>query len=550
MPFVIGTVSPGGTANSIFPSYRSIQERCQRFIPGAEAAYLSSTSRVPNEQMIIATPYDQPMHQIQHNRHIRPVFQGAVGALDGTLISVVVPLDQQVPYRGRGKGECYQNVLGPPPPPPAHIRELEEEVNLLKNLSHPNIFRYLGTAREEDSLNILLEFVPGGSISSLLGKFGSFPEFIMKLASMLYEAVVVGVGITSQERDNAQGHQGGANILVDSKGCVKLADFGASKKVVELEIATGAQSESKWKQLGELAMATGMLEMAEACLKNAMDLSGLLLLYSSLGNAEGIVELASLAKENGKNNVAFLCLFMLGKVSEIVAIWRKDLNKVNPKAAESLADPEEYPNLFEDRQVALAVESEVAETRGLYPPAAEYVNYADRPHVNLVEAFRKLQVDEDAPLENGDLNHEATMTGTKSMKGTPYLMAPDVILQTGHSFSADIWSVGCIVIEMATGKPPWSQQYQEVAALFHIWTTKSQPPIPDHFSVGAKDFLLQYLQKDPNFRAAAAVLLQGEYQETDPVSCVIENSGKRWQHLRRRSLRPQTEGFLSLKQFG
>jgi len=175
--------------------------------------------------------------------------------------------------------------------------------------------------------------------------------------------------------------------------------------------------------------------MVEDCLKNAMDLSGLLLLYSSLGDAEGISKLASLAIEHGKNNVAFLCLFMLGKleeclqllvdsnripeaalmarsylpskVSEIVAIWRKDLNKVNPKAAESLADPEEYPNLFEDWQVALAVESKVAETRGLYPPAAEYVNHADRPHVNLVEAFRNLQMDEDAPLENGDLNHEA-----------------------------------------------------------------------------------------------------------------------------------------------
>ncbi|KAH7856183.1 hypothetical protein Vadar_033647 [Vaccinium darrowii] len=61
--------------------------------------------------MIVATPFDQPMHQIQHNRRIRPVFQGAVGALDGTLISAVVPPDQQVPYRGRGKGECYQNVL-------------------------------------------------------------------------------------------------------------------------------------------------------------------------------------------------------------------------------------------------------------------------------------------------------------------------------------------------------------------------------------------------------------------------------------------------------
>uniref|UniRef100_A0A804NJR0 COPA/B TPR domain-containing protein n=3 Tax=Zea mays TaxID=4577 RepID=A0A804NJR0_MAIZE len=75
-------------------------------------------------------------------------------------------------------------------------------------------------------------------------------------------------------------------------------------------IAIEAQSESKWKQLGELAMSTGKLEMAEECLLQAKDLSGLLLLYSSLRDAEGIEKLASLAKEHGKNNVAFLCLFM------------------------------------------------------------------------------------------------------------------------------------------------------------------------------------------------------------------------------------------------
>lgn len=44
--------------------------------------------------------------------------------------------------------------------------------------------RYLGTAREEESLNILLEFVPGGSISSLLGKFGSFPEAVSGSCSL------------------------------------------------------------------------------------------------------------------------------------------------------------------------------------------------------------------------------------------------------------------------------------------------------------------------------------------------------------------------------
>ncbi|CAI0559899.1 unnamed protein product [Linum tenue] len=227
----------------------------------------------------------------------------------------------------------------------AHIRELEEEVKLLKNLSHPNIVRYLGTVREDDSLNILLEFVPGGSISSLLGKFGSFPESVIR---MYTKQLLLGLAYL---HNNGIMHRDikGANILVDNKGCIKLADFGASKKVVEL----------------------------------------------------------------------------------------------------------------------------------------------------------------------------ATINGAKSMKGTPYWMAPEVILQTGHSFSADIWSVGCTVIEMATGKPPWSQQYQEVAALFHIGTTKSHPPIPEHLSAQAKDFLLKCLQKSQVFNCSSVVYMQHpfvteDYNESTP----------------------------------
>ncbi|KAH9615444.1 hypothetical protein KSS87_021359 [Heliosperma pusillum] len=203
---------------------------------------------------------------------------------------------------------------------------------------------------------------------------------------------------------------------------------------VAKEIATEVHNESKWKQLGELAMSSGKFEMAEECLKQAMDFSGMLLLYSSIGDAEGISKLASLSKEQGKNNVAFLCLFMLGKleeclqllidsnripeaalmarsylpskVSEIVALWRKDLSKVNSKAAESLADPQEYSNLFDDWQIALAVESEVAETRGSYPHAEQYLQYAQRSKTDLVEAFKSRQMEDDQPLENGDTEHE------------------------------------------------------------------------------------------------------------------------------------------------
>ncbi|XP_058087564.1 mitogen-activated protein kinase kinase kinase NPK1-like [Magnolia sinica] len=102
--------------------------------------------------------------------------------------------------------------------------------------------------------------------------------------------------------------------------------------------------------------------------------------------------------------------------------------------------------------------------------------------------------------------------------------------------SADIWSVGCsvcwfspisvgcIVIEMATGKPPWTQQYKEVAALFYIGTTKSHPPIPEHLLLETKDFLLKCLQDEPSLRPSASELLQhpfvtGEYKDPHPIFC-------------------------------
>ncbi|XP_059304890.1 uncharacterized protein LOC132056626 isoform X3 [Lycium ferocissimum] len=63
------------------------------------------------KEMIAPTTFDSNMNIPGAHNRLRRIFKGAIGALDGTLVHAVVPANQQIVYRGRGKGKCYQNVL-------------------------------------------------------------------------------------------------------------------------------------------------------------------------------------------------------------------------------------------------------------------------------------------------------------------------------------------------------------------------------------------------------------------------------------------------------
>ncbi|GIL92155.1 hypothetical protein Vretifemale_19716 [Volvox reticuliferus] len=97
---------------------------------------------------------------------------------------------------------------------------------------------------------------------------------------------------------------------------------------------------------------------------------------------------------------------------------------------------------------------------------------------------------------------------TRSFKGSAYWMAPEVIKQQGYGVQADIWSVGCTVLEMATGKPPWSQCTSQVQAIFKIASSPDLPAIPEHLSPQASEFILLCLQRDPAARPTAEELLR------------------------------------------
>ncbi|KAF3908469.1 hypothetical protein ABW21_db0203595 [Orbilia brochopaga] len=112
----------------------------------------------------------------------------------------------------------------------ALIAALNQEIETMKDLDHPNIVQYLGCERKEFSISIFLEYIPGGSVGSCLKKHGKFEERVVR---DLTRQMLEGLAYLHQEgilhRDLK-----GDNILLDLDGTCKISDFGISKKTEDI----------------------------------------------------------------------------------------------------------------------------------------------------------------------------------------------------------------------------------------------------------------------------------------------------------------------------
>lgn len=203
----------------------------------------------------------------------------------------------------------------------------------MKSLKHINIVQYYGAEKHGSTLDIFLEYVPGGSIAALIKRFGRLSEDIVR---QFTKQILIGLLYLHENRIVHRDIKG-ANILINVEGVIKLADFGASKKIQDI-----------------MTMSTDF----------------------------------------------------------------------------------------------------------------------------------------------------------KSLIGTPNFMAPEVITQEGHGRPADIWSIGCTVLEMFTGKPPFSECTTAAAVMFKIASTNDPPMFADCISEKAKDFLRNCFERDQSKRYTTFQLLQ------------------------------------------
>ncbi|KAH9588991.1 WD40 repeat [Trypanosoma melophagium] len=172
------------------------------------------------------------------------------------------------------------------------------------------------------------------------------------------------------------------------------------------EIAERCPTMGRWKQVADLALEKGMLKLAEEALVNCSDSSGLLLLYSCMGDMKAISKLGDACVANGKANIAFTCFHLSeryadnvellcragqvaeaafyartychSKVEEVVARWKVVLATL-PRVREAIANPAAYPNLFPNmRELTVPPSAAATTTTTVTLPTVEHTPLRDQ----------------------------------------------------------------------------------------------------------------------------------------------------------------------------
>lgn len=125
-------------------------------------------------------------------------------------------------------------------------------------------------------------------------------------------------------------------------------------------------------------------------------------------------------------------------------------------------------------------------------------------------------LDRNVKLSDFGCSKRSNGTMVQTLRGSVPWMAPEVMRQSNYGRKADIWSIGCVVIEMATASAPWGPFDNHLAAMVRIAMSDETPPVPESLSEPCRDIILQCTRRSPDGRPSASQLLEHEFVQGCP----------------------------------
>uniref|UniRef100_A0A6N2MFS7 Protein kinase domain-containing protein n=1 Tax=Salix viminalis TaxID=40686 RepID=A0A6N2MFS7_SALVM len=135
------------------------------------------------------------------------------------------------------------NIIPEDPKSAECIKQLEQEIRVLRDLKHPNIVQYYGSEIVDDHFYIYLEYINPGSINRYVRDHcGHMTESIVRNFTRHILSGLAYLHSTKTVHRDIKG----ANLLVDASGVVKLTDFGTAKHLTGLSYELSLKGSPHW----------------------------------------------------------------------------------------------------------------------------------------------------------------------------------------------------------------------------------------------------------------------------------------------------------------
>jgi serine/threonine protein kinase len=399
------------------------------------------------------------------------------------------------------------------------VRRVRAERDILATIQNPFVVRFIWSFESARKLFLVMEFLPGGDLYSLLSNLGYLDEDVARQ----YAAEIVLALEYLHQAGIVHRDLKPDNILIDREGHIKLTDFGLSKQGA-LDLPHSCSSSTVPPLTSPTLTTTANTGVGGSDSSQALSASTTPpLLTMGIGFHTTLVQ-----RKNWAPATAAMTIRSSASEASHPPI-QVDAASVNglftqrnggasrrPRSASALnlashqrmlpQPATAIPQTRTDGQASAIQEDQVASVGGVpeYPSGPRVSCSVPSMGMSVLNMRSPSPPTQSTGNQALATNPTTVIPQAEPPLGTPDYLAPELLLGTGHGFAVDWWALGVVLFELLVGIPAFHAS--SVRAIFsNILSGKIQWPddVDETMSVEARDLITRLLEAEPGRRLGA-----------------------------------------------